>query len=433
MAGRREIIFPPYTAYQREVDEWLGDSYQTGKIAVLKSVRQSGKTFFCILQLIKMALLHKNTISAIYEPTLNLSRNVYKNFTKALDGSGLIVQANAQTLEVEMSNGSRVLFRSTEQTSRGLTVSGILILDEAAYLDDESIYTILPLINANNAPVIIASTPFIQEGYYYDMFLIGNEGKNPKIKSFDWSRHKEIGRFLTEEQKALYKQTMSRAKYITEVQGDFLTDEGLLFQNMQACIQEPNRNPQYFHIGIDFATGSEGDYTVLSAMDETGRQYALYRTNNLNPTQQVEWLAGLINNLGSTAEIREILAEENSIGKVYIDLLNQKILQPKLMITNWVTTNKSKQDLVTTLQIALENGNVGILNNIVLLNELRKYTAEINPNTKVITYNGKGANDDTVIATMLSYYSFKNKTIGGYNVKFNKPKNKPKRLAEKYG
>lgn len=410
-----EIVLPKLTSYQQEVYDFLGDPFESGKIAILKSVRQCGKTFFCQAELLLMAIRHPKSISAIYEPTLNLSRNVYKSLVKALEPTGLIKIANSQLLEIELTNGSSILFRSTEQTSRGLVVTGLLVLDECAYLDDESIYSILPLVNAHNAPIIIASTPFTMEGYYYTMYLKGLEGDG-RIRTFDWADNPEIGRFLTEEQKELYRQTMSRQKFTTEVLGQFLTGEGLLFAGLEQCLGDAGDN-RVLYIGIDFATGSEGDYTVLVAVNGEGEMVALHRTNNQTPTQQVEWLVGLIRDLASRYTIRTILAEKNSIGSVYNDLLLNRLKPMGLNITDWTTTNKSKQDIVTNLQILLENGRIKILNNPVLLNELKRYQAEINPRTKTITYNGYKCNDDTVIATMLAFWAY-NKSFGQFRLSF---------------
>lgn len=399
-----DLVFPKLTAYQQEVYDWLGDPFESGKIAVLKSVRQSGKTFLLQIELLKMAFGHRCT-SIIFEPTLNLARKVYKSITKALDGTNLIKSANAQLLEVEFTNGSEILFKSTEQLNRGLVCTGLLILDECAYLDDDAIYSILPLRNAHNAGLIIASSPFTMDGYYYEMYLQGLKD-NPQIKTFDWSKHPEISRFLTPEQKELYRQTMSKAKFTTEVLGEFLTDGGLLFSNLENCIGLPD-DDKILYIGIDFATGSEGDYTILSCINNLGQQVKLYRNNNLSPMQQVEWLCGLILELSSSYTIKTILCEENSIGKVYIDAMKLKLKPKHITLTNWTTSNKSKQDLVTTFQIALENEMVQLLDNPIQLNEFRKYQAEINTKTKVISYNGYKSNDDCVMATMLAYWAYK--------------------------
>lgn len=401
------IQFPKLTEYQQEVYDWLADPYKSGKVAVIKSVRQSGKTFFIMCEVLKMALSHPS-ISAIFEPTLALSRNVYKTIYKALEKTDLIKIANAQLLEIELANGSTILFKSTEQINRGLTISGLLVLDECAYLDDEAIYSVLPLINANNAPLIIASTPFVMDGYYYNMYMKGlEEGK--LVKSFDWSKHPETSRFLTEEKKELYRQTMSRSKYTTEVLGEFLTDGGLLFNGLENCVGQPDKEANVIYLGIDFGTGTEEDYTVLSVINNRGQMVKLYRTNNLSPTQQVEWLCGLIMDLATHYEIHTVLCEYNSIGSVYVDFMKKKLAGKKIQLTNWTTTNKTKQDLVTNFQIALENGYVQILPDPVLLNELKKYQAEINTKTKTISYNGYKSHDDTVIATMLSYWAYKKK------------------------
>lgn len=403
------ITFPKLTGYQREVYDWLGDPYKTGKIAVLKSVRQSGKTWFCMTELIQMALRHCST-SAIYEPTLALARNVFKSVQKALEPTGMIKIANGQLLEIELTNGSTILFKSTEQNSRGLTCTGLLILDECAYLVEENIFTILPLVNAVNAPIIIASTPFTQSGYYFEMFKIGLSGSDCNIRSFDWSKNPEISKFLTDDKKSLYRETMSRQKYRTEVEGEFLVDDGLLFAGIEKCLGKADESSRVLFMGIDFGTGSEKDWTVLSVLNDRGEMVNLHRTHNLTPMQQVEWLNGLIDDYSKTYTIRTILAEENSIGKVYIDAMSKQL--PKgISITNWTTNNRSKQDLVTAFQIALEKQYVTILDNPVLLNELKRYQSEVNEKTRTVTYNGYGANDDTVIATMLAYWAYK-KNLG---------------------
>lgn len=408
-----DLVFPKLTSYQQEVYDWLGDSYGSGKIAVIKSVRQSGKTFLLQIELLRMAFAHRCT-SIVFEPTLPIARKVWKSITKALDGTGLIKSANAQLLEVEFTNGSEILFRSTEQMNRGYTITGFLVLDECAYLDDESIYSILPLVNAHKAPIIIASSPFVMDGYYYQMYLQGLNG-NQVIKTFDWSHHPEISRFLSDEQKELYRQTMSRAKFTTEVEGEFLADGGLLFTGLENCIGVPD-DSRIIYIGIDFATGSEGDYTAMAVINNLGQQIKLYRTNNLSPMEQVNWLCGLIRDLSTNYTIKTILCEENSIGKVYIDAM-KKSLPRGVTLTNWTTSNKSKQDLVTTFQIALENQYVQLLNEPVQLNEIRKYQAEVNTKTKTITYNGFKSNDDCVIALMLAYYAYK-KSLGSFSISF---------------
>lgn len=398
------------TSYQQEVFDYIGDAPRSGKIAVVKSVRQSGKTFFCQILLSVIALRCKGTTSVLIEPTLDQARNVFKAIVKSFKESRLVAQANASLLSITFFNGSEILFRSTQQedANRGYTVSGVLIFDEAAYLKDDAIYTILPLINAHNAPMVICSTPFMQEGYYYDMVRMCEEHPTDKMRYFDWSKHPEISRFLTAERKEFYRLTMSKNKYTTEVLGEFLTADGLLFTNLERCLLEAPTEAKVVYMGIDFATGSGGDYTVLAIFNERGEQMGLHRTNNLSPMAQVEWLAELINDYAKSYKVHRIYAEENGIGKVYVDALRKKV---RAKITTWTTTSDSKQDLVTTFQIALENERVRILHDDALLDELRRFEAVVNPTTRKVRYGGHiGTHDDCVMATLLAYYAYEQAT-----------------------
>lgn len=418
------VTLPALTSYQKNVWDFLCataedvPSHFSSKVAVIKSVRQSGKSFLAQMLLIAFALTKRCT-SAIYEPTLAQARVQFKAIENYFKGSDIITKANATLLEIEFSNGSVIYFKSMEQSSRGFTITGLLVLDECAYLSEDEIYATLPLINAHNAPLLIASTPFISDGYFFKMFQKGLIDPTDKLKSFDWSKEKEIDRFLTPERKEFYKQTMSRSKYITEVLGEFLSDQGMLFRNIEACCttdEKPEVSGKLF-IGVDWASGTENDYTAIVVINDNGEQCGLYVTNNLSPMQQIEWASAIIKDLATKGQIAKLTCEANSIGAVYIDALKQRI-GSKIKINEFVTSNKSKQDLVTTLQLALENKDITILRDDEQLNQLRSYEAQINPRTKSISYNGKaGTHDDIVIALMLAYYSFKQR-LGTYSISF---------------
>lgn len=414
------IQFPALTSYQKEVYDYMADAHGNGKVAVIKSIRQSGKTFFCVCMLAEYALRFKGCVSAVIEPTLGQARNVFKTIEKAFRDTGLIASANASLLTLTFKNGSEIIFKSTEQGdgNRSFTVSGILILDEAAYLPDEGVYTILPFVNVYNAPIIVCSTPFVQEGYFFDMVQMAAEKPSSTLRFFDWSKHPDIGRFLPEERKAFYKATMSKNKYTTEVLGEFLSADGLLFTNIEACLIDRAPEATTLYMGIDFAAGGggTGDYTVLSIFNENGSQVGIHYTNNLAPMQQVEWLAALINDYAKTAKIHRIYAEENGIGKVYVDALRKAVHGAR--VSPFTTTSESKQDSVTQMQIALEQERVQLLRDRKMLDEFRRFEATINPKTKKVSYGGHiGTHDDTVMATLIAYAAYADaRKVGNYKI-----------------
>ena len=89
-----------------------------------------------------------------------------------------------------------------------------------------------------------------------------------------------------------------------------------------------------------------------------------------------------------------------------------------MQIYDFVTTNSSKQELITNLQIAFENGYITIIDDLVLLNELKRFQATINANTKKITYNGAaGQHDDMVMSLAFAYWAYK-KSLGSFSISF---------------
>ena len=409
------LIMPQLTDYQQRAFDFFGDG--RGKILIIKAPRQVGKTFFNISELIYSASILKKSVSIIVEPSVFLARKVYNDITKALNGSGVIASANSTTCEINFINGSQIICRSIESMSRGLTVSGILIIDETCFIDDESIYTLLPLINANNAGLILTSSPFTAEGYFYNMYIKGMEGNDPNIKSFDWAKEEGIKKFLTEEKKALYKSVMSKNKYTTEILGEFLANDGLLFTNISACIGDAVPTEKTAYIGIDFATGSDGDYTVLTAINGKGQVFKQVAVNDLTPTKQVDWLVGIIENIKKGYTIRTILAEKNSIGAVYIDYMRKSILKSNLTVQEFITTNDSKRRIIEQLQTAFEQAAITIPNDPVLINELKRFQATVNPTTKVVRYEGKNCHDDRTMSLAFAYEAYLRR-LGNFTISF---------------
>lgn len=409
------INLPKPTNYQKEVIDYLWNGHNSGKTAIVKSIRQTGKSFLAMLILLIYSL-QKKCRSVYIAPTLQQATMTFKSLVQALSGTSLLKSTNGATFAIELTNGSDILFRSTAQGSslRGLTVTGILILDEAAFLKDEDINVILPFCNAHNAPILVISTPFARQGYFYNLYTLATNNPTEKLKSFDWATNKETNRFLNDERKQFYKKTMTKQMYMTEILGQFLTNDGMLFTNIQKNLLD--YNPQYvglkLYIGIDFGTGNGGDYTAISIMNEKNEQIAIFGNNKLSPMQQVEWLANIINKYNDKSIIRKILAEVNSIGSVYIDALQSKI---KTRITKWVTSNKSKKDLVTNLQIALEQDRIKLQDDEELVTELTSYEMIIKANNTIIFGGKQGVHDDFVMATMLSFYAIIN-SYGTYNI-----------------
>lgn len=401
----RCIGYRPFI-YQKKVHNALNTAYKSGRLYVIKAKRQCGKSVLAENEALRFAINYKNTVSCIVEPTLNNARKVFKEIVKAIGDSSILVRKNETLLELEFINGSQILFKSAEQKDnlRGFTVSGILIIDEAAYINDEIFEILLPTTDAHNAPILLISTPNFKLGFFYEYFA---KGFNPQFKdtvvSFDWALE-DTSALLSKEKLEFYRKTVSANKFLTEYLGEFSDSNGTLFRNITNCINNNIKEYEEVYVGIDWATGNGNDDTAITVLNEKGQMVGLKYFNDLSPSDQITFI---YNYLSQFKNINKILVEQNSIGSVFFDLLKKKFGNNN-KIQSFTTTNKSKEKLVNKLQVALENNEITIWQDSKLLTELRVYEGTYNPKTGNTYYNApNGMNDDLVISLMLAYEALK--------------------------
>ena len=100
--------------------------------------RQCGKTVFAEIMLIEY-LCKPKTFNAYISPTFAQGKKVFAELVQLLDSTGIIKKANGQDLKIESIYGSTLKFFSMESpvSIRGNTVSGILVMDEAAFFPSQ--------------------------------------------------------------------------------------------------------------------------------------------------------------------------------------------------------------------------------------------------------------------------------------------------------
>lgn len=388
-----EIIFPKLHKHQRVVYDAVINDNGAGNIYVVKSKRQCGKSFLASLILIYFSLNKRDTTSLIVEPTLNQSRRVFKEITKMLEGSNIIKNANQSLLSIDFINGSEIIFKSAEQYDaiRGYSVSGILIVDEGAFIVDDVYEILFPVRDAHNAPMLVISTPLFCDGYFYRLFTSTNS------KSYDWCDY-DTSYFLSDEKLEQYRNTLSELKFRSEYLGQFITDGGYVFRNITNCVLSDSIvKGEPVVCGIDWAVGNDGDDTVLSLLDANANAVDFIRINNMSPVEQIDTI---VNKLNTIQSLKKVVVEQNSIGNVYFDMLKHKYSRHSI-ITKFNTTNESKRRIIEQLATAFQNENIHIPNDRELINQLQHYAVE--KTAKGYTYNGQGAHDDYVMSLAMAY------------------------------
>ena len=355
--------------------------------------RQCGKTVFAEIMMIEY-LCKPYTFSAYISPTFAQGKKVFAELTQILEGTSLIKKANAQDLKIETIYGSTLKFFSMESPTsiRGNTVSGLLVLDEAAFFptqladgSDPYYNVIFPIIKARKPKVLVISTPNGRQGMFYDLYLKAfNEEKyyyqiTSTIYDDDLIKQEEI-----EELKRGYPPLAWKQEF--EVQ--FLDNALTVFPNFASCF-----NCNYSHgkcyCGIDPSSVGE-DNTILTFVNENKevRQYKIDGTLD----EKYEAMANLINSYNPVATY----IENNSIGEVMANEIKKK-LKRKSNFYSFTTTNESKKQYISMLAVDIANNEIHFEErNKLLYSELSTFTFKLTKGGNITYAARDGFHDDTV-------------------------------------
>lgn len=410
-------------SFQKDVIDEVVNAKGTGKKIVVRSRRQIGKSTLIANLLLYYAINFDGTKNYCVSPTLKQGKKLYKSVVKALTKAKIIKSANGSDLSIVLKNESEINFKSAEQGEalRGETVTGLLCIDEMAYIPD-SVYDIIrPWTDFHKAVTLMVSTPFVKEGYFWTYYNYGLE-KSHNTVLIDWADYEkyktDLDKILPPEQLEEYKSILPKKVFLTEYLGQFIEGGGLVFDFFKERQKLVSIRPtDKLYVGIDWSNQANKDYTVVSMLNQNCEQVKLCYWNDLTPLKQIEKVYAELEPY--LDQIQAIVCETNSLGTPYTDLLSERLQdRHRSKVKEFVTSNTSKNDLVGKMQVALEQGTISLLPDNKQEREFSYYAAEYNPTTKNITYNApSGLNDDTVMATMFALYGYNEyKTTGVYSI-----------------
>ena len=271
----------------------------------------------------------------------------------------------------------------------------LVVLDEAARIRPETYYdVVLPTLADRDGSLIAPSTPR-GKNWFYDEYMRGLADMEAQA-SFHAPTNANP---LPGIQRAFLaaKDRVPERTYNEEWLAIFQDDGGSVFRNVRANILDtlPTYDPSHrYVIGVDWAQSN--DYTVLAVFDCTAMQLvAIDRFN------QISWdvQRGRLKTLAEQWAVDSILAEQNSIGSVNIEALQAE----GLPVQGFMTTAQSKPPLIDALALALERGEVGLLDNPILIQELNRFEQTRLPSGHWRYEAPAGSHDDCVIAFALAY------------------------------
>lgn len=412
--------YKPFS-YQLAVHRLFDDAKGTGKVVTVKSRRQCGKSMMIENELLRWAINYAGTTNACLSPTFKQSKKMMKEIIDAVAESKIIAASNVQDGEIRLTNGSTISFRSAEQGDalRGFTITGLLCIDEAAFIPKEVFFIVLPWVDFHRAPILITSTPKTRSGWFYDYYMRGVRGDRG-MYSVDWcsAEYKEdLDRILPPERLEQYRQILPKALFESEYLGQFTDDDGGVF-GIREWTPSNLWLPSYNAIwcGIDWGTGEGSDKTAVVGINERGEQCLLRYWNNISdPLLQIKTINQIL--IPLKGKVKGVLAEKNSIGDTFLKLLQNSLKGTGINVRAFDTSNYSKRDIIEGLTAAIGEGNVHLVDEEENRAEFGAYRMEITRGGS-ITYNGAyGFNDDIVIATALANKA-KGSNFGNYNLAF---------------
>lgn len=340
------------TKKQQEVYDNIHD--EETKYLVVRFSRQCGKSVIAEILLLEQ-IVRPNTFSAYISPTFSQGQKVYKEIVKLLQPTGLLKSANGSNLEIESIYGGVIKFFSMQSPNaiRGNTVNGLLVLDECAFFPDmlpdgsepwSSI--IYPIIKANlkRNKVLLISTPKGKRGLLwksYNNALNGLEGwREVSATIYD-------DELVSPEEIKNIKESMNEVSFKEEFLVEFLDNSISFFSGYGDCFQEyVYDETQIQFIGIDPAGNGQDDF-ILTKINKLGQTKSIEITGTLD--QKYQKCADIINN---TPNLKAVYVEINGIGSPICNEI-KKLCNRSNIITEWITTNETKVQMLSELAISI--------------------------------------------------------------------------------
>jgi hypothetical protein len=154
-----------------KLDPWQRDLLRSTALRVLLCcARQTGKSTTAALIAIVTAIIQAGALVLLVSPSQRQSGELFRTVMRYLREVPDAPEIRAESaLRVELANGSRIVaLPGDERTIRGYAGAALIVLDEAARVEDELLAAIRPMLATSQGRLIALSTPFGKRGFFYE-------------------------------------------------------------------------------------------------------------------------------------------------------------------------------------------------------------------------------------------------------------------------
>jgi Terminase large subunit, T4likevirus-type, N-terminal len=170
---------------------------------LLNCARQSGKSTMAAIIAMHQALRRPSSLVLILAPAERQAKELFSKVAGFYHTLGHPIPADSyRKLGVELANGSRIeALPGTEKTIRGFSGAALLLVDEAARVDDGLYYAIRPMLAVSGGRLMMLSTPAGKRGVFFEEWSGGEGWERYETRAEDCERIPPS--FLEEERRSL--------------------------------------------------------------------------------------------------------------------------------------------------------------------------------------------------------------------------------------
>lgn len=365
------------------------------RFRVVSAGRRFGKTRLAVMEC--LAVANSGGRAWWISPTYKMSNVGWRPLRQmaAMIPGATVLKAER---EVVLPGGGSVNVRSADNPD-SLRGDGLdlAVMDEAAYIDQDAwSEAIRPALSDRLGKALFISTPRGQN-WFYGVYQNGVRGVHGwESFTYPTSANPFIDPGEIEVARAELPEIIFRQEYLA----DFVDSEGAVFRRVrEAAVLQPLDKPadgRTYVGGVDVAASV--DYTVITIMDAKSKEMVYKdRFNRVDYAVLEDRIEACYRNW----HLKGLVIEANGIGTEVV----QRLLNRRMNIIPFTTTNASKQGLIQALQSALEHDAIKILDDPVLVGELLSFESKRTTSGNYTYSAPDGQHDDCVMSLALALYA----------------------------
>src|SRR5215208_6183407 len=159
-------------------DPWQENLLRSASERVLLNCcRQSGKSTMTAVIALHRALYLPGSLILCLAPALRQSQELFSKIAGFYRDLGRPVSAVAERkLSLELENRSRIItLPGSEKTVRGFSGAALLVVDEAARVEDSLYYSVRPMLAVSGGSIMLLSTPHGRLGAFFEEWTNGGD------------------------------------------------------------------------------------------------------------------------------------------------------------------------------------------------------------------------------------------------------------------